>query len=110
MASPPLSSLLLVKEEYDVLTQAKASFTGNIEKCFNVSFSTSERERFQRHCAASPNFSPSDPSLMRASDFATKEKELNCTKGRLDVLDLSVWTQAVNRYKLTGSINADVRR
>lgn len=104
------SSLLLTPEEREILTRAQAPFTGNIEKCFNVSFSTAERERYQHHVAASPTFSPSDPSLIAASDFNTKESELNVTKGRLDALDLSVWSQAVNRYKLTGSINSDVRR
>jgi hypothetical protein len=110
MAAPPLSSLLLTPEERAILERANASFTGNIEKCFNVSFSTSERQRFQHHCTASPVFVPSDPSSLSASEFNAKEHELNRTKGRLDVLDMGVWTQAVNRYKLTGSINADVRR
>jgi hypothetical protein len=104
------SSLLLIPEELDILTRAQAPFTGNIEKCFNVSFSTAERERYQHHVAASPIFLPSDPSLIAASDFNSKESELNVTKGRLDALDLSVWSQAVNRYKLTATINSDVRR
>jgi hypothetical protein len=100
------SSLLLTAEEHAILAKANASFSGNIEKCFNVSFSSSERER----CAAPAIFSPCPPTSLIASDFNEKEAELNRTKGRLDALDLSVWSQAVGRYKLTGGINADVRR
>lgn len=100
------SSLLLTAEEHAILAKANASLSGNIEKCFNVSFSSSERER----CAAPAIFSPCLPTSLIASDFNEKEAELNRTKGRLDALDLSVWSQAVGRYKLTGGINADVRR
>lgn len=106
MSAPLPSSLLLTAEEHSILAKANASFSGNIEKCFNVSFSSSERER----CAAPAIFSPCLPTSLVASNFNEKEAELNRTKGRLDALDLSVWSQAVGRYKLTGSINADVRR
>jgi hypothetical protein len=106
MSAPLPSSLLLTAEEQAILEKANASFSGNIEKCFNVSFSSSERER----CSVPPHFAPCNPTLLIASDFREKESELNRTKSRLDALDLSVWNQAVSRYKLTGSINADVRR
>jgi hypothetical protein len=106
MPAPLPSSLLLTAEEHAILAKANASFSGNIEKCFNVSFSSSERVR----CAAPATFSPSPPTAVIASDFNEIEAELNRTKGRLDALDLSVWSQAVGRYKLTGGINADVRR
>ena len=110
MATPILSNLLLTEEEYSILTRANASFSGKIEKCFNVSFSSSERELCQSRRAACADFSPSDPDSMVAPDLRAKENELNSTKGRLDVLDISVWSGAVNRFKLTGSINNDVRR
>jgi hypothetical protein len=110
MAAPPLSSLLLTKEEYAILSRANASFSGKIEKCFNVSFSSSERECCHHHRAASASFTPCDPDSIRAPDFVAKELELNRTKSRLDVLEISVWNQAVNRFKLTASINGEVRR
>jgi hypothetical protein len=110
MAAPHLSTMLLTAEEYSILTRANASFSGKIEKCFNVSFSSSERERCQQHRTASANFTPCDPDSIRAPEFLSKENELNRTKSRLDVLEISVWNQAVNRFKLTGCINGDVRR
>ncbi len=109
-AAPSLSKLLLTEEEYAILSRANASFSGKIEKCFNVSFSSSERELCQIHRAARADFVPSDPDLISVPDFRDKEHELNRTKGRLDVLDISVWSGAVNRFKLTGSISSDVRR
>ena len=110
MAAPHLSTMLLTAEEYSILTRANASFSGKIEKCFNVSFSSSERERCHQYRAASANFSPCDPDSIRAPEFVTKENELNRAKSRLDALEISVWNQAVNRFKLTGSINGEVRR
>jgi hypothetical protein len=110
MAAPLLSNMLLTEEELAILKRADASFSGKIEKCFNLSFSSSERERCQRHFAANPHFVPCSPDLIIAPDFHCKESELNRTKGRLDVLDMRAWSQAVSRYKLTGGITSDVRR
>ncbi len=110
MTAPPLSTLLLTEEEYSILARANASFSGKIDKCFNVSFSSSERERCQQHRAASASFTPCDPDAIRAPEFQSKEDELNRMKSRLDVLEISVWNLAVSRFKLTGSINGEVRR
>ena len=79
-ATPPLSTLLLTAEEHDILTRGQASFTGKIDKCFNVSFSSSERERCQGHRAAAAAFVPCSPDDVLPCDFDAIEGELNRTK------------------------------
>ena len=79
-ATPPLSTLLLTAEEHDILTRSQASLTGKIDKCFNVSFSSSERERCHGHRAAAAAFGPCSPDEISPCDFDAIEGELNRTK------------------------------